>query len=126
MGKAARNVIKHVKSKITGIIGKGDVVQIPLVLQDRGKLDLHHLTGVVVNVNDYYGMVQVAVATGVLKPWYVHHKLKLVSGLGNNVALMGLEDVLKNWNQMESSHYSVDCSKPPVIGRGTGNFPMQV
>ena len=109
------------------IIGKGDVVQIPLVPQDRGKLDLHHLTGVVVNVNDYYVMVQVAVATGVLKPWYVHHKLKLVSaGLGNNVALMGLEDVLKNWNQMESSHYSVDCSKPPVIGRGTGNFPMQV
>jgi len=55
MEKAARNVIKRVKSKNMRIIGIGDVVQIPLVPQDRAKLDLHHLTGVVVQVNEYYG-----------------------------------------------------------------------
>ncbi len=52
-----------------------DIVQVGIVLQDSGKMDHHSLTGVVANINIHYEVCQVAVAGGVLRPWYVYHKL---------------------------------------------------
>ena len=60
MNQSARKVLKRVKSR-TATLSIGDVVQVPLVQQDRAKVDAQNLTGVVVRVNDTYGMCQVAV-----------------------------------------------------------------
>jgi hypothetical protein len=98
--KRASKVFQRVKSKCSGIVKKGDVVQIPLVPQDRGKTDAVNLTGVVVNINNNFGMCQVAVRNGVLRPWYVYHKLRVVQGLGNDRNLNGLEEAYLNWKCM--------------------------
>ncbi len=70
MEKSATKVYNRVKSK-SGNVNMGDVVHIPLVQQDRAKILWGNLTGVVVNINDHFGMCQVAVASGVLRPWYI-------------------------------------------------------
>ena len=102
METSAKKVYNRVKSK-SGNVNVGDVVHIPLVQQDRAKISSGNLTGVVVNINDHFGMCQVAVPSGVLRPWYVYHKLRVVQGLGNNRVLNKLEDVFKNWKTM--NHY---------------------
>jgi hypothetical protein len=102
METSAKKVYNRVKSK-SGNVNVGDVVHIPLVQQDRAKNSSGNLTGVVVNINDHFGMCQVAVPSGVLRPWYVYHKLRVVQGLGNNRVLNELEDVFKNWKTM--NHY---------------------
>ncbi len=36
--------------------------------------------------------------SGVLRPWYVYHKLRVVPGAaGNNLVLMNLDEVFKGW-----------------------------
>ena len=73
----------------------GDVVHIGIVPQDRGKVDPTNLTGVVVNINDHYGVCQVAVKSGLLRPWYVYHKLRVLVGKGNDRNLHDLEDTFQ-------------------------------
>ncbi len=43
---------------------------------------------------------RVAVKSGMLKSWYVYHRLGCISGKGNNVELNGLSDALVNWKSM--------------------------
>jgi hypothetical protein len=120
MNKSARKVLKRMKSR-TATLSIGDVVQVPLVQQDRAKVDAQNLTGVVVRVNDTYGMCQVAVKTGVLRPWYVYHKLRAIPGEGNNKVLMGLEEAFINWKSLPviaPRTASVDAS---IVG-GQGIF----
>jgi hypothetical protein len=81
--------MKRIKSRSV-FVEIGDVVQVPLVQQDRSKVDAGNLTRVVVNINNTFGICQVAVKTGVLRPWYVYHKLCVVTGAGNNWVLMDL------------------------------------
>ena len=72
-------------------------------------------------VNDTYGMCQVAVKTGVLRPWYVYHKLRAIPGEGNNKVLMGLEEAFINWKSLPviaPRTASVDAS---IVG-GQGIF----
>ena len=116
MDKSAKKVLKRVKSR-TATLSIGDVVQVPLVQQDRAKVDAQTLTGVVVHVNDTYGMCQVAVKTGVLHPWYVYQKLRAIPGEGNNKVLMGLEEAFMNWKSLPviaPRTASVDAS---IVGR---------
>jgi hypothetical protein len=89
MNRAATRVYNRVKLN-SGNVNVGDVVHIGIVPQDRGKVDPTNLTGVVVNINEYYGICQVAVKTGVLRPWYVYDQ-----------KLHDLEDAFKNWRQMD-------------------------
>ena len=57
--------MKRIKTRST-VVKIGDVVQVPLVQQDQSKVDTGNLTGVVVNINNTFGICQVAVKTGVL------------------------------------------------------------
>jgi hypothetical protein len=102
MNKAATKVYNQVKSK-SGNVNVGDVVHIGIVPQDRGKVDPTNLIGVlVVNINDHYGVCQVAVKTGLLHPWYVYHKLRVLVGKGNDRNLHELEEAFQKWRQMDT------------------------
>ena len=101
MNKAATKVYNRVKSR-SGNVTVGDVVHIGIVPQDRGKVDATNLTGVVVNINDHYGVCQVAVKTGLLRPWYVYHKLRVLTEKSNDRKLHDLEDTFTNWRQMDT------------------------
>ena len=120
MEKSANKVYNRVKSK-SGNVKVGDVVQIGIVAQDRGKVDPHSLMGVVVNINQFYGVCQVAVTTGLLRPWYVYHKLRVVPGLGNDRALNNLEDAFKNWKTMNWIAPRTAATNQSLVG-GQGIF----
>ncbi len=68
----------------------GEIVHVPLKDMDRAKTDPANLTGVIVKVNKGKSSAHVAVKSGLLKDWYVYHKLGRVSGNSNNIALNGL------------------------------------
>jgi hypothetical protein len=53
-----------------------------------------------VNINNTFGTCQVAMQTGVLRPWYVYHKLRVVTGAGNNRVLMDLKNAFQGWKMM--------------------------
>ena len=91
--------MRRVKSK-QALIAVGDMVHVPLVQQDRAKVDLHNLTTIAVNVNNHVGVCQLVVENGILRPWYVFHKLCRLNNLGNNRYLNDLEDAFKNWKKM--------------------------
>jgi hypothetical protein len=78
----------------------GNVVKIALADVDKAKTDPQNLTGVIANVNPKTIMAQVAVKLGVLKNWYAYHKLTQVTGRGNNVELLGLNNALVGWSMM--------------------------
>ncbi len=78
----------------------GNVVKVALADVDRAKTDPQNLRGVIVNVNPKTMMARVAVKSGVLKNWYDYHKLTHVTGLGNNVELLGLSNALVGWSMM--------------------------
>ena len=120
MDKSARKVVKRLKSK-SEVVSIGDIVQVPLVKQDRAKVDSGNLTGVVVNINDVFGVCQVAVKSGVLRPWYVYHKLRVVPGPGNNRALMNLEDAFKGWKTMKVIAPRTAAINESIVG-GQGIF----
>jgi hypothetical protein len=60
------------------------VMHIPLVQQDMCKVDAHNGTDIIVNINQSSGVCQVAVKSGVLWPWYVYHKLRVIPDISNN------------------------------------------
>jgi hypothetical protein len=120
METSAKKVYNRVKSK-SGNVKLGDVVHIPLIQQDRAKIASGNLTGVVVKINDHYGMCQVAVKSGVLRPWYVYHRLRVVPGLGNNQKLNGLEDAYKHWETMDVIAPRTAANNESLVG-GQGIF----
>ena len=109
MNRAATRVYNRVKSN-SGNVNVGDVVHIGIVPQDRGKVDPTNLTGVVVKINEHYGICQVAVKTGVLRPWYVYDQ-----------KLHDLEDAFKNWRQMDLIALRTASTNQSLVG-GHGIF----
>ena len=91
MDRLARKVMRRVKSKLA-LIAVGDVVHVPLVRQDRTKVDAHNLITVLTNINNHFGVCQLAVKNGILCPRYVFHKICCLPDLGNNLYLNYLED----------------------------------
>jgi hypothetical protein len=79
------------------------------------------LTGVVVNINNTFGICQVAVKTGVLRPWYVYHKLRVVTGAGNNRVLMDLETAFQGWRTMKIIAPRTAAINESIVG-GQGIF----
>jgi len=80
----------------------GEVVHVPLKDMDKAKVDTGNLTGVIVQVDKGRSQARVAVKSGLLKSWYVYHRLGRMTGIGNNVELNGLTDALANPQKMES------------------------
>ncbi len=73
----------------------GEIVHVPMKDMDRSKTDPASLTGVIVKVNNNKSSARVAVKSGLLKDWYLYHKLGRVSGNSNNIALNGLTEAFK-------------------------------
>ena len=99
----------------------GNVVHVQLVKQDWAKVDLGNLTGIVVIINDVFGVCQVALRSGVLRPWYVYHKLRVVPGPGNSYALMNLDDAFKRWKGMPVIALRTAAVNESIVG-GQGIF----
>lgn len=99
----------------------GEVVLVPLNDMDKAKVDSGNLLGVIVQVDQNRCMAKVGVKDGVLKNWYMYHKLGQVKGGGNNVELNGLTDVLTNWKAMkETSEREASRHESLVGGQGRG------
>ena len=64
MERSARKVMRRVKSK-QALISLSDVVHVPLVQQDRAKVDAPNLTAIVININNHFGVCQLAVKNGI-------------------------------------------------------------
>ena len=79
----------------------GVVVHVPLKDVDRAKVDSGNLMGVIVKVDKSRSMARVAVKSGILKAWYVYHKLSIVKGVGNDASLCGLSDALAGWEKLK-------------------------
>jgi hypothetical protein len=120
MDKSARKVMKRVKSK-QALVKVGDVVQVPLAQQDRAKVDAGNLTAVVININNHFGVCQVAVKSGILRSWYVFHKLRRLPDLGNNRFLNDLEDAFKNWRKLDFISPRTASINASIVG-GQGIF----
>jgi hypothetical protein len=57
MDRSARKIMRRVESK-QALIAVGNVVHVPLVQQDRAKVDFHNLTAIIINVNNHFGVCQ--------------------------------------------------------------------
>ena len=68
---------------------------------DKAKVDPGTLTGVIVQVDKGRSQARVAVKSGLLKSWYVYHRLGRVTGRGNNVQLNGLTEAFNNWKKLK-------------------------
>lgn len=77
----------------------GTVVHVPLNDVDRTKVDSGNLLGIIVKVDKTRSQARVAVRDGLLKSWYVFHKLSIVRGAGNNPSLFGLS--LVGWDDLK-------------------------
>ena len=117
-----------VKKKLIDSVGDdkickvGEIVHVPLKDVDKTKVDAGNLTGVIVKVDNNRSMARVAVKSGLLKNWYVYHRLGQVRGHGNNVKLNGLEDVLANWQTMkEITEREAARNESMVGGQGKGD-----
>ena len=75
------------------------VVHVPLKDVDRTKVDSGNLIGIIVKVDKARSQARVAVKGGLLKSWYVYHKLDIVPGAGNNPSLFGLS--LVGWEDLK-------------------------
>ncbi len=84
--------------------------------------DAHNITGVSVNINLTFGVCQVAVKSGVLHPWYVYHKLRVVPGISNNRVLNDLENAYKNWKNMDYIAPRTASANESLVGGGQGIF----
>jgi hypothetical protein len=75
---------------------------------------------VIVNVDKTRSQARVAVKPGLLKSWYVYHRLGRVTGVGNNVELNGLTDALNGWESMKIISERDAARKESIVG-GQGN-----
>jgi hypothetical protein len=102
----------------------GEVVHVTLKNEDKAKVDSGNLTGVIVKVDKTCCQVCVAVKSGLLKSWYVYHRLGRVTGKGNNVELTGLTDALKlnGWESMKIILEREAARKECIVGgQGKGD-----
>ena len=88
MSKAAESMKKAVINRVGNdkVCEVGEVVHVPLKDMDKAKVDTGNLTGVIVMVDKGRSQARVAVKSGLLKSWYVYHRLGRVTGAGNNVS----------------------------------------
>ncbi len=91
----------HKRSGDDKICEVGEMVNVAQKNEDKAKVEEGNLTGVVVKVNKSPCQARVAVKAGLLKSWYVYHRLGRVTGKGNNVELNGLTDTLNGWESMK-------------------------
>ena len=85
-------------------------------------MDAGNLTGVVVKVNNSRCQARVAVKAGLLKSWYVYHRLGRVTGKGNNVELNGLTDALNGWESMKIISEREAARQESIVGgQGKGD-----
>jgi ribosomal protein S17 len=102
--KAAENMANKgtsVKNKILEkspelVINVGDVVLVPLVDEDRTKVDGGNLIGVVISTDKNKTTCRVAVKHGVLHKAYVYHALKLLPGTSNDIDLNDLREAFED------------------------------
>ena len=100
----------------------GEVVHVALKNEDKAKVDSGNLTGVIEKVDKTRSQARVAVKSGLLKSWYVYHRLGRVTGVGNNVELNGLTDALNGWESMKIiSEREVARQESIVGGQGKGD-----
>jgi hypothetical protein len=64
-------------------------------------------------------LVRVAVKTGILKQWYLYHKLTHVVGKGNNIELLGLKEAYLRWATMKVISEQ-EASRNESLGGGQG------
>jgi hypothetical protein len=123
--KAANSVKKRIINEVgedNKLCEVGEVVHVPLKDLDKTKVDPGTLTGVIVQVDKARSQARVAVKSGLLKSWYVYHRLGRVTGRGNNVELNGLTEALKNWNKMPViTEREAARNKSLVGGQGKGD-----
>ena len=94
LSKSALSMKKRVLDRVgeDKVCEVGEVVHVPLKDMDKAKVDTGNLTGVIVQVDKARSQARVAVKSGMLKSWYVYHRLGHITGAGNNVELTGLSD----------------------------------
>jgi hypothetical protein len=56
------------------------------------------------------------VKAGLLKSWYVYHRLGQVTRKGNNVELNGLTDALNGWESMKTILERETARKESIVG----------
>ncbi len=124
MEKYAESMKKsaHKRSGADKICEVGEVVHVALKNEDKAKMDSGNLTGVIVKVNKRHCQAHVAVKAGLLKSWYVYHRLGQVTGKGNNVELNGLTDALNGWESMKIISEREAARKEFIVGgQGKGD-----
>ena len=98
------------------------MVHVPLKDIDKAKVDTGNLTGVIVQVDKGRSQARVAVKSGVLRSWYVYHRLGGIHGKGNDVQLNGLTDALANWKKMSViTEREAARNESMVGGQGKGD-----
>jgi len=124
MEKAASSMKKKAIEKYGNekVCEVGEIVHVRLKNEDKAKVDSGNLTGVIVQVNKCRSQVRVAVKCGLLKSWYVYHRLGRVSGKSNDVALNGLTDALNGWESMKVISEREAARKSSLVGgQGKGD-----
>ena len=112
----------HKRSGDDKICEVGEVVHVALKNEDKAKVDAGNLTWVVVKVNNSRCQARVAVKAGLLKSWYVYHRLGRVTGKGNNVELNGLTDALNGWESMKIISEREAARQESIVGgQGKGD-----
>jgi hypothetical protein len=117
--------MKKIAQKKSGddkIYEVGEVVHVALKNEDKAKVDSGNLTGLIVKVDKTRSQAHVAVKSGLLKSWYVYHRLGRVTGKGNNVELNGLADALNGWESMKIILEREAARKESIVGgQGKGD-----
>jgi len=117
--------MKKIAQKKSGddkIYEVGEVVHVALKNEDKAKVDLGNLTGLIVKVDKTRSQAHVAVKSGLLKSWYVYHRLIRVTEKGNNVELNGLADALNGRESMKIILEREAARKESIVGgQGKGD-----
>jgi hypothetical protein len=126
--KAANSIIKRTRKQagVDRVCEIGEVVHVRLKDEDKAKVDSGNLTGVIVDIDKSRSQARVAVKSGLLKGWYVYHRLGRVPGLGNNLSLNGLDDAMNDWKSMKViSERAASRNESLVGGQGKGTVTCQ-
>jgi hypothetical protein len=99
-----------------------EVVLVPLADVNKAKVDAQNLTRVIIKIDTNRMLARVVVKSGLLKQWYSYHKLTCVMGKGNNIELLGLQEVYLRWGLMKViSEREASRNESLVGGQGKGD-----